>query len=367
MNQSTESSTGEKKKWLWTIISSFLFVLLIFAGHFAYTIITNYYLGGVAKELAGELSREKGLCPTPAGCPPEEGMVRRLVDGVYVKPGEENLYPYAVIIDNHPLARPPAGLSQANLVFEAEVEGKITRLLAVFAGTAEAEKIGSVRSIRPYFVDWANEFSALLVHSGGSPEALQKISDENIFDFNEFSRGGYFWRDNSRPRPHHIFTSSRNLKKYLAAKARENGKFVAWQFKDDLPPALRPADSRIEINYGQPDFLTEWKYDRENNLYRRYVGGKVYRDASGAEISAKNIIVEYVPAEIVDAELRFKMSNLGTGRALVCLDGSCREGEWRKKETASRSRFFDKSGQEFKFNAGTSWIEVVRPTTGIVY
>src|SRR3989339_833396 len=63
----------------------------------------------------------------------EEIKIRRSLDGVYVSIGEENNYPVAVMIDNHPGARPQSSLARANLVYEAEAEGGITRYLAIYA------------------------------------------------------------------------------------------------------------------------------------------------------------------------------------------------------------------------------------------
>ena len=64
---------------------------------------------------------------------------------------------------------------------------------------------------------------------------------------------------------------------------------------------------------------------------------------------------------MIDEELRVKIETTGTGRAVVCLDGTCREGEWHKKSAASRLRFYNAQKEEFIFNAGPTWIEVVEP------
>ena len=83
----------------------------------------------------------------------------QLLDGVMVEPGEENYYPLAVVIDNHFEARPPSGLARANFVIEAPVEGGISRYLAFYSASEQIDEIGPIRSARPYFVDWAREFS----------------------------------------------------------------------------------------------------------------------------------------------------------------------------------------------------------------
>jgi hypothetical protein len=68
---------------------------------------------------------------------------RKLIDGTYTK-DNYNLYPFAFVIDNNIAARPAHGLSQAKLVYEVEVEGGITRYLALFDTDSDFEKIGLI-------------------------------------------------------------------------------------------------------------------------------------------------------------------------------------------------------------------------------
>ena len=79
--------------------------------------------------------------------------------------------PIAVMIDDHPDARPQVGLSSADVVWHAPAEGGIPRYMAVFHSHIQTD-IGPVRSARDYFVQWAAELGAVYAHSGGSPKAL---------------------------------------------------------------------------------------------------------------------------------------------------------------------------------------------------
>jgi hypothetical protein len=302
------------------------------------------------------------LNKTQANSKPPADFSPRLLDGVYVQKGEENWRPWAVMIDNHIDARPPAGLAKANLVIEAEAEGGITRYLAFFASGEKIKKIGPVRSARPYFVDWARELDALYVHVGGSPAALAKMARENILHINEFYQGEYFWRDPKRARPHNVFTSSDNLEKYLRDKnISPTANFFPWPFKDDIKLESRPASGTIAIGYWQAGYEVRWEYNHQNNNYLRYVGGQIFEDDSGEQITAKNIVIQYLPAKIIDEEKRLEMKVVGEGKALVCRDGVCHDGVWRKRNVSARTRFYNQNGQEFYFNRGHTWIEVTRP------
>ncbi|HSD12679.1 MAG TPA: DUF3048 domain-containing protein, partial [Patescibacteria group bacterium] len=151
---------------------------------------------------------ESAAVAEPAAAPTK----RRVIDGVAVPEDAPDVTGYfAATIDNLSVARPQAGLTKASLVFEAPVEGGITRFLAVFPDDVTADRIGPVRSARPYFLDWASEFDAVYAHVGGSPEALEKIVAYDMRDLNEFFAGKYFWRDENRDAPHNAYTSTVRL------------------------------------------------------------------------------------------------------------------------------------------------------------
>jgi hypothetical protein len=345
------------KVWLWA--SGIFFIFSVFLILAVYKIATNTQNGLTSplKLLSVQLSKRG-----EAEVQPADNLVRRYIDGVLVESGKENIFPVAVIIDNHPDSRPPAGLSQASLVYEAQVEGVTTRYLAVFAGWQQLDNIGPVRSARPYFIGWARELSALFVHCGGSPEALAKIIKNNILDLNEFYQGQYFWRGSDRSAPHNIMTSTKKLRSFLMDEDLIEGKYFGWNFKDD-EPAIESTSQEITI----PEFAVRWIYNRNKNDYTRYLGEKKHLDSEEEEIRAKNVIMAFMPAEVLDEELRLKIETIGIGQAVVCLDGVCREGEWHKKSATSRTRFYNLSGNEFIFNAGPTWIEVVRPGCEVSY
>ena len=71
-------------------------------------------------------------------------------------------YPIAVMIDNHPQARPQSGLQNADIIYEPQVEGRLTRLLVVT--DEETGEIGPIRSARPAFLNFVAENEAVYLH-----------------------------------------------------------------------------------------------------------------------------------------------------------------------------------------------------------
>ncbi|MBT5503587.1 DUF3048 domain-containing protein [Candidatus Falkowbacteria bacterium] len=267
---------------------------------------------------------------------------------------------YAVMIENHVDSRPPSGLAEASLVYEAIVESPITRFLAVFSADKVIEKIGPVRSARPFYVDWAREFNGPYVHVGGSNEALDLISKVYSFDLNEFSSGQYFWRSWLRRQPHNVYTSSELITKAVDNKGWQPAyDFESWKFKPDTELVQRGKTKKITVDFATRDFTIDWYYDRENNNYQRYQAGQEHEDSDGAKIKAKNIAIIYTESTVIDSYGRRKTTTIGSAKAIVFLDGQVIQATWKRPNLTSRTRFYNQSGQEILFNSGKTWIEVV--------
>lgn len=313
-------------------------------------------------------AREEAVVPAE-GDEVRDPERRRAIDGMPLgEEGYRNNY-YAVIIDDLEEARPASGLSKAPLVVELPVEGGITRFLAFFdADGARAERIGPVRSARPYFIDWAEEFDAMLVHVGGSNAALQQLKGGNMRDLNQYYWGRYFWRDPSRFAPHNVYTSLENLRqvddlRFPEYSVRDSG---TWAFKDGAesvdpdPGQLRG----ITIEYGKDPYRVRWEYEPGSNSYVRYQGGTQQTDR-GAVILARNVVVQYTKVTILDYVGRREIQTRGSGDAVVLRDGDIIYGSWQKDE-GDRIRFLDADSEEIVLNAGTTWIEVVPLGTPII-
>lgn len=293
------------------------------------------------------------------------GLQPRKLDGVLAVKEEANKYPIAVMIDNLSSVRPQAGLSKASIVYETLVESGVTRFLALFSGE-KSDQIGPVRSIRPYYLEWSSEYDALVSHCGGSPEALQMISAFNIKDLNQMWAGGapYFWRDKKGIAPHNLYTSTTLLERALRDKnlLEINSNFESWQFKDDLEVSQRSENvNSVKINFSGYNYLVEYKYNKESNSYLRFNGGKPHTDKiSGEQIKIKNVIIEIIPQILsIGAKGRITLDVTGEGKAIMCNDGQCKEGKWKKENREGRTKFYLDENKEFEFNRGNVWVEIV--------
>lgn len=345
------------------ILIASLFIIIISAGGLYYLIFSPDW------NFLDLLKAKEDIPPVTAVVVDEKPVelcldcANRWLDGLSVAKEKAESFPVAIMIDNDPLARPQPALSKALLVYEAPVEGGITRYMAIYTADMDIAKIGPIRSARPYFVAIADELKALYMHVGGSPEALTLINAAKLYNLNEFYNEKYFWRDYNLPAPHYIFSNQEKWQSYLDARGLNERQADAWLFKEEEPKGETSPDIDIIFSI---NFKASWRYDSENNEYLRFFNGQEARDEE-AQIKAKNVIIQIVDSEVLDSLGRLAIDVRGEGKAMACIDGICQDAYWQKQGD-NRTRYYNsENNEEIKFNPGISWIELADSYTKIVY
>lgn len=306
--------------------------------------------------------------------PPVSAVVLPFRHPLTGEPSAEAMEPpgvYAVMIDNSVDAWPASGVDKAFLVIEAPVEAAIPRLEAFFAADVAVEKIGPVRSARPYFVDWANEFDALYAHVGGSNAALDLIASTGTFDLNEFYNGASFWRSGDRFAPHNTYTST-ELLAAAAEKGEERGRapevlYGTWVFKDHADAVGEDMASGITVRFNSELYTVDWEFDAATGEYVRSQGGVETSTAEGVRLAADNVGVIVTDMEVVDYVGRREVRTTGEGKAWLLQDGRTIEAIWKKESASERLAFYDTEGSQIPMNAGTTWIEVIDDVNDVAF
>lgn len=276
-----------------------------------------------------------------------------------MKPG----VPVAVVIDNHRDALPQSGVAAAEVVYEAVTEGGITRLLAIFH-CVPGEKIGPVRSARPYFAYIAKEWGAIFAHCGGLEKDVAPIQELKVLDANELLNPTGFWREKGRSSPHNLYTSVEALRKRLGLESTSARVSKRWEF---VPWSASPVKG-IEVRYSK-------KYSvcyvlRQGSTgpgsYRRLVNGSESMDEDGAPIEVSNVIVQAVPTKVVYEDGGVEMRLIGQGKAWYLLGGRAFTGSWKKDSPSQVTQFTDDKGKAVALSPGKTWIQIVPAETASV-
>lgn len=303
---------------------------------------------------------------TAAVDPWPEGFVRRFTDGTAIAPEDQPKRWFAVMVENSAEAWPLSGLSEARLVIEAPVEGNIPRFMAYFDETQAVEKIGPVRSLRPYYLDWALGFQAMPAHVGGSPEALSLVDTTRAPDLNEFYWGRYFWRSKDRYAPHNVYTSVALLKDGYEQRGYGDVAIPSWVYTEAQPSLDdRPSEQKILVPFSSQtnDYNAAWEYAREGNTYRRLQAREFQQDAEGGEVSASNVLVMFTQVLVIDEVGRREIRTEGEGKAWLFRDGTQFEVIWKKDGRKEPLTIVSEQGDPVALNPGQTWIEVVPLST----
>lgn len=261
----------------------------------------------------------------------------------------------AVVIENLPASRPQMhGLTEAGIVYEALAEGGITRFLAIY-DYQDLKKVGPVRSARPYFVDWADEYGGAFIHAGGSPKALALLLKADLLNLDE--DGEILYRDFQYPAPHNLYVNLNAARELLAEKNWETGlQEPRFSFVDKLKSFATKDIKQLSLDFSFPEYLVDYVYNPENNHYQRLLAGAIHKD-NGAAIEPINIIIQFTDYWPVDEVGRLEMRTRGTGEAWYFSGGKMWRGQWQK--IGSSTEFLDSSGKTVEFQPGQTFIEVI--------
>lgn len=311
--------------------------------------------------------------------PPREGMVRSRLTNEWVDADVAATRPIAVTVPNEVSAIPHYNLSKASVVYEANVEGRMSRMMAIYEGWEDLEKIGNVRSLRTYFIYWAFEWDAFVVHLGGPyfiNELIAEPTTQNIDGLLD-SDASAFFRSSDRPAPHNAYASGPGLADIAYRKGYPLGyrdliDTDHFKFATKLNPnTLSQYDSEaknaayIDMSGCYPLTRCYFEYNEEDGLYYRSqhlsgsTDGPHVDAATGEQLTFKNILVQYIKyEELGEGYLAFQCHDT-TRDGWYFTNGKGIHVRWEKTSDYGATRYYDDYGNEITVNTGKTMICVV--------
>lgn len=305
--------------------------------------------------------------PTPTQ-DPHKGMVRSKITGKWVKEDVAKKRCYAVMINNIEYAfRRQMGTSKADIIYEALAEGGITRMLALYEDIRNVKKIGSVRSARHYYVQFATEWDAIFCHFGHTKYAVSKMDKLGTNNLSGLSAigGVVYSRDFSIAAPHNVFTNGKKLKKgakKLGYTLKRNENAMAKHFNfHEKDTELANGKKAYNITIPFSNYSTcKMKYDADKKVYKKYEYGQKHMDSYyKKQLSFKNVIVQLVKERNIDHNGYQTMAlsdNKGAGYYYT--DGKHVNITWMRNEKENRMEYYDDQGNLLHVNPGKTYIAV---------
>lgn len=276
--------------------------------------------------------------------------------------------PVAFMINNIKVATPQLGLSQADLLYEMEVEGGITRMMAVFADMTQIPELGSIRSARHDYVDLAGGLDAILVHMGGSDIAMAQISKQGTNHLDGQVNFSAFWRDATwkaqRGSEHSVKTNAEKLTSTIAALGLRtevdpaHAHVLAFQPAETFMAAGETAAGKATVPFSGY-VTTVLTYRDDTKVYEKAQFGKPHIDLmTGEPLSFTNVLI--LQTKIVKADSSGHMdADLSKGQGYYLSGGKAETISWSKGDSKNPFTFTRADGSALLLNRGKSYIAIV--------
>ncbi len=292
----------------------------------------------------------------------------------------------AVMINNIAECLPQYGISKASIIYEAPVEGRITRLMGLFEDYDDLDHIGSVRSSRDYYIYESMAYDSIYCNWGLARPWVEELINSDRVDniscavaginnpannsFDRIDRPGYV-------KEHTGYMFIKGYNKDVEAKGYEkeyrdtfeqaftfagDGYIASY---DDMPDATKiypggtTKNSGGYGNYGKDNIC--FTYNEADKLYYRTQYGKKHIDEMNNEqLAVTNVVFkichgeERLPDDPKYDYLAFQIH--GEGDAYVFTNGKVIKGTWKRESDYSPNVFYDEDGNEIVFNQGKTWI-----------
>lgn len=312
----------------------------------------------------------------------ENGMMQSYLTGEWKPEDVVTRRNFAIMIPDNTPALPQYGISQASIIFEAPVEGRITRLMAIFEDYDDLKRVGPVRSSRDYFLYESMAYDSIYCNWGlavpyvgpvintdrvdNVSQAVSGIDKPASEAFDRVSRPGYATE----------FTGYMFMDGYEKAVARlgyeteYTDRFVqAFTFADDcimeyedFPDATKifPGGKGVSNKGGYAPADPCFAYNAEDHLYYRTQYGSAQVDEyNGEQLAVTNVVYKICHGEVRDDHDYLAFGVHGTGESYVFTNGKVIHGTWERASDYDPNIFYDEDGNEIIFNQGKTWICII--------
>ncbi|MFF4761461.1 DUF3048 domain-containing protein [Streptomyces sp. NPDC001292] len=260
----------------------------------------------------------------------------------------------AVKIDNVGAARPQTGLDAADIVYTEQVEGGLSRLMAVYA-TRLPPVVGPVRSARESDLELLRQFDRpTLAFSGAQHKLLPLIEAAPLSPKTPDNKPDAYFRGTAKPSPHNLYLRPNKL---LGSAPGANA--LTTGFRYGPAPAGGRAETSHTVRYPAARFTFTWSAGRHG--WKVAMDGRQTVTTSGEQVVPSTVVVQHV--KVRKSDLHDALGNytpytetVGSGKAEVLRDGRVYDATWKRPSAAGGTRFTAADGTDVNFARGQVWV-----------
>lgn len=293
---------------------------------------------------------------------PTPEVTRSLLSG---RPGAADHAVLVVKLDNTPSSNPWSGLKAADVVYLEQVEGGLSRYVAVFS-SAYPTTVGPVRSARISDIELLRQYGKVaFAYSGVQSKMLPVLKKAYLIDVSDDHGGLGYHRDTSRPAPYNLFASPSTLLKRAVHSAKAVD--IGFTF-DDAVPAGGSAATKVSASFPATRVGLTW--NASSGRWLATMNGRKSMATEGGQLGGTTVIIQYV--SVTQSIYHDKNGNytplsrtVGTGSALILRNGQVWHATWSRPSASGGTQWLV-GGQPFPLAPGQVWILLMdkkRPAT----
>lgn len=262
----------------------------------------------------------------------------------------------AIKFDDTRAAHPQEGVESADVVFVAQVEAGLTRLMGIYSSNYP-ERVGPVRSARISDIDILAQFGKVgFIYSGAQSKLRPVLANADLVNLSaERNPPSIYFNDPSRIAPYAMMVRV----PLLLEKANEvdSVSTIGWNH-GDISDFAEPISS-AKINWPSASYEAIW--NEEQSKFILNFNGAPNFAKSGMQLGSNMMIIQLVdisPSEYGDkfGGITPKTKVVGSGTAYLLRDGSVTEVTWNRESAESPTSWVLPDGEAAYFATGQVWI-----------
>jgi hypothetical protein len=263
-----------------------------------------------------------------------------------------------VKVDNTVMARPQAGIEDADVVYVEPVEGGLTRLAAVFSSHLPA-LVGPIRSARISDIELFAQYGRPgFAYSGAQHKLLPQLHAASLDEVSPDTDPRLFTRSATRPAPYDLFASGPELLR--AASSASSTPDVG------LDPGAAPTGGRrtgtVRATWQSASATFTWSGSSHRWLWT--MDGRAMTTLGGKRLSTPTVLVQYVRVTASGfKDFRGAVTpmahTVGTGTGVLLRDGRSWPVRWSRPSATAGTSWTTPAGDPAHVARGPVWVLLV--------